>query len=500
MGPFISAFLFPGTFKTPRAHRAGSPVWILVALLVLLAGRAHAAVHPVPLDKNVDSAKCLECHEEKTKGASVHSAMKTGCLSCHEVRVNKDVTRVKLITATPSGLCLTCHADKNAATLKGTVHPPAVRDCLTCHDPHASPNKNQLLKPTSGGEKENLCNQCHATGLNVPEKGSRHAALEMGCETCHLTHKTGAEPTQENHFHLTKSSPALCLDCHDAKDATLQKAHQNQPFATANCVECHDPHQSTAPKLMARFQHVPFQGNGCDTCHAPAKEGKVVLTQASAKAVCVTCHEDKGKLIENAKVPHPGAAGECTDCHSPHASNQPGLPKSDSVSICTGCHSDIDELRKKPVHHQPAFTQGCATCHTPHGGDNDHLLRAKGNALCLECHGPDSVPQKVADEHLLTIFNGTVKLPDDYYVKNKVPILPLRYGLGHPVEYHPVSDVMDPTNQSKVKTPLSCLSCHQPHASAQPGLLVKDQGNNMAFCDTCHKNRLNMKETVSPGN
>ena len=39
---------------------------------------------------------------------------------------------------------------------------------------------------------------------------------------------------------------------------------------------------------------------------------------------------------------------------------------------------------------------------------------------------------------------------------------------------------------------MSCLSCHQPHASAKPGLLVKDQENNMAFCDTCHKNRITM--------
>ena len=477
----------------------GFYIFICVALFALLATRANAAVHPVPLDPKADAAKCLECHEDKTKGKSVHSAMKTGCMSCHEIRVNKDVTRVKLITATPAAICLTCHADKKAADIKGTVHPPAVRDCLTCHDPHVSDNKNQLLKPTSGGEKENLCLSCHQTGLNVPEKGSRHAALDMGCETCHLTHKTGAEPTAENRFHLTKSAPALCLDCHDAKNADMQKAHNNQPFAAANCLECHDPHQSASPKLMAKFQHVPFQGNGCDTCHAPAKDGKVVLTQPNVKSLCVTCHDDKAKQIDTAKVPHPGAAGDCTDCHSPHASSQPGLPKTDPVSICTGCHSDIGDLAKKAVHHQPAFTQGCATCHTPHGGDIDHLLRAKGNALCLECHGPDSVPQKDEADHLLTIFNGTVKLPDDYYKKNRVPILPLRFGLGHPVEYHPVSDVMDPTDQSKVKAPLSCLSCHQPHASAHADLLVKDQENNMAFCDNCHKNRLNMNETTSPG-
>ncbi len=479
--------------------RPGFAIWIGAALLALLATPTHAAVHPVPLDKNVDAAKCLECHEDKTKGKSVHSAMATGCLSCHEVRVNRDVTHVKLITATPVALCVTCHADKKAADIKGTVHSPAVRDCLTCHDPHTSDNKNQLLKPVSGDAKENLCLSCHKTGMNVPAGGSRHAALDMGCDTCHLTHKTGAESTAENKFHLTKSPPALCVDCHDPKDAGLQKAHHDQPFGTANCIECHDPHESDSPKLMAKFQHVPFQGGGCDTCHAPMKDGKVVLNQPDAKSLCVTCHDDKAKLIDSAKVPHPGAAGDCTDCHSPHASRQPGLPKTDSVSICLSCHSDIDDLRKKSVHHQPAFEQGCSTCHAPHGGDNDHLLRAKGNALCLECHGPDSTPKHDEANHLLTIFNGTVRLPEDYYKKNKVVLLPLRFGLGHPVDYHPVSDVMNPADQTKVKTPLSCLSCHQPHASAQANLLVKDQVNNMAFCDNCHKNRLNMTETTSPG-
>lgn len=471
---------------------------VCVALAALPGVRAGAAVHPVPLDKNVDSKQCLECHEDKTKGKSVHSAMATGCLSCHEVRVSKDATRVKLITATPGALCLTCHEDKKAANIKGTVHPPAVRDCVTCHDPHESDNKNQLLKPMSGGEKENLCLSCHKTGLNVPKEGSRHAALDMGCDNCHVMHKTGPEPTADNKSHLTKAAPALCLDCHDATDKDLQKAHNNQPFATADCLECHNPHQSDQPKLMAKFTHAPFAAGACDTCHAPMKDGKVVLTQADAKSICVTCHDDKAKLIDSAKVPHPGAAGDCTDCHSPHASKEPGLPKTDSVSICLSCHTDIADLEKKPAHHQPAFTQGCATCHTPHGGDIDHLLRAKGNALCLECHGPDSVPQKDEADHMLTIFNGTVKLPEDYYTKNKVPVLPLRYGLGHPVDGHPVSDVMDPANVSKVKTPMSCLTCHQPHASGAAGLLVKDQANNMGFCDMCHKNRTNMMETVIP--
>ena len=55
---------------------------------VVLAMRAMAAVHPVPLDKNTDAKKCLECHDDKAKHKFVHSAMQAGCLSCHEIRVN----------------------------------------------------------------------------------------------------------------------------------------------------------------------------------------------------------------------------------------------------------------------------------------------------------------------------------------------------------------------------------------------------------------------------
>ncbi len=444
-----------------------------------------AGKHPVPLEAKPDAAKCVECHADKTKGKAVHSAMATGCLSCHEVRVNKDVTRTKLTATTAVNLCIGCHADKKASDLKGKVHSPAVRDCLKCHDPHKSENKNQLLRPTSGATKDaNLCLSCHNTGVDVPQGGSRHAALDMGCDTCHLTHKTGDRTKREFAYHLTKATPQLCIDCHDPKDETIAKAHQNQPIATADCLSCHDPHQSVAPKLMQKFLHPPFADKSCEVCHAPAINGKVVLAQKDAKSLCVTCHEEQAKEIATAKVQHPGAAGDCTDCHNPHAGRSPGFPKPNAVAVCLNCHSDQAEEGKKAHPHQPVFEQGCATCHEPHGGENQHLMRTKtASELCLACHGPDAKPEIAGNSHLATIFGGKVRLPEDYF--RKVVRLPLKYGLGHPVDRHPVIDIVDP-GSNKVSKSLNCMTCHQPHASANPDLLVKDQVNNTAFCDTCH--------------
>jgi predicted CXXCH cytochrome family protein len=114
------------------------------------------------------------------------------------------------------------------------------------------------------------------------------------------------------------------------------------------------------------------------------------------------------------------------------------------------------------------------------------LLRAKNvNTLCMECHGPDVKPARIEATHQVSIFAGKVKLPDTYFAK--VPVLPIKYGLGHPVDRHPVASQVDPNDATKTGTEIGCGNCHQPHASAQPGLLVKDQTNNMVFCANCHK-------------
>lgn len=462
----------------------------VLVLTLAVAPRVFAGKHPVPLDPKVDSATCLQCHEDKAKGPHVHSAIQTGCTSCHEIRVNGEITRIKLTTTTTNALCVGCHDNKKVQAGQ-TVHPPAIRDCVKCHDPHQSANPNQLLKGTTGATKdENLCLGCHNVGVNVPKDGSRHAALDMGCDTCHVTHKNGERGKTEFASHIKKDVPALCLDCHDAKDAGLQKTHLELSFGSANCLQCHNPHQSAKPKLMQAYLHNPFENKMCDSCHQPAKDGKVVLTQADTKALCVTCHDDQAKKIESSKVQHPGAQGDCTACHNPHAGKTPGFLQPNPVSACLACHSEQSEQMKKAHLHPPAFEAGCATCHEPHGSDHPKLLRASGNDLCLECHGPQNNYKAGKTEDTVTVFNGTVVLPKKFSMQTMH--LPIKFGMGHPVQGHPVADMIDPTNSAKARHKINCMTCHQPHASAQPNLLVKDQANNMAFCDMCHKDRTNM--------
>jgi predicted CXXCH cytochrome family protein len=324
-------------------------------------------------------------------------------------------------------------------------------------------------------------------GVDIEKGGSHHAALDMGCDTCHNIHKTGEKGKREFDFQLKKESPALCMDCHDTKDPKLIETHWGQPFVAADCPTCHDPHESNRPKLVREFAHSPLEAGkeACAICHQPPEDGKVVLKKASSKELCLTCHSKMAEQIQSAKVQHPGAAGDCTECHDPHAGRTPGLPKADAVSACLRCHGNQAKQHQKKYLHQPAFGLGCGTCHEPHGGGNDHLLRTNNiNSLCLECHGPDSKSAPVKDSHTDTIFNGRVRLPEGYL--STVPAVAIKYGLGHPIARHPVVDQMDPDDVTKVRAAINCCSCHQPHASAERNLLVKDQVNNIRFCAGCH--------------
>ncbi len=453
-------------------------VWAMVASYPVT--RAGAGQHPVPLARTADAKVCLECHADKAKGKVVHSAMAMGCTACHEVKTENEVTNVTLTAPSSLALCLTCHADKASVNAKGTVHAPVAKDCLTCHNPHSSANKNQLLRGASGDKSENLCLSCHDKGVNAPEKGSRHAALDAGCDTCHQTHKVGDPSKTEFAFHLQKAPPALCLDCHDIADPAVVKAHHGQPVAQADCTICHDAHQSPHSKLINVNEHPPFADGSCDSCHQSPKDGKVVLNEDGKFALCYLCHDEKQKQLEQSKTKHAAFAAleACTECHNPHASRTPKLLKSAQGQICAGCHEPSTEA----VRHAPADQGQCASCHDPHGTELPKLLRAQRNDLCRACHVMGQPGVKAEGQRVLLPF-GRELTAAAYYAAPKIGLD--RDGeRGHPLVNHPIAG-----KNTKLKSdpdPITCSRCHEAHASKLPKLMPKGVGDEIALCAQCH--------------
>lgn len=447
-----------------------------------------AAKHPVRLEAKADAASCLQCHEDKTKGKVVHAAVETGCLTCHFVRTIGENTNVVLKTPKTITLCAQCHEDKKATTAKGDVHAPVARDCVLCHTPHVSEEKFLLKKQPVGDKTANLCSDCHTQGVDTPEKGSRHAALDMGCSSCHTTHKSGQRGQQEFDFHLSKAVPALCIDCHDVKDEGLGKAHSGQPFAAANCTQCHDPHQSKTPKLLQANVHQAFEGkDSCATCHEAPADGKVKLTQADSRALCATCHDEVVKKIEAAKVQHPGAQGECTACHDPHAGKTARFLKPNGVQPCLTCHSDQQAqfADRKATLHDPVFKQKCSLCHEGHGGNREKLLRADVDQLCISCHGIDAKAVANLEDGTEYTLGKQIVVPKGY-VAGAPRIFVARAGApGHPVPAHPTAG-NDPRGNDKK---LSCVSCHDPHAGKGKNFLRSADGSQRAMCNECHRSK-----------
>lgn len=460
---------------------AGGLLGLFVLGCVSLAQQQiqHPAVREGEGDAGVDFTACAECHADKTAAPVVHPAMVLGCDTCHEVDQDEDWTEVFLVTE-GNELCFSCHDDKHPEPSQVSLHLPVrTGRCVDCHDPHSTEAEALLRQPTESREAgENLCLGCHATIAAQINKQTQHMAVDLGCATCHTTHKSNPADAPEGTFHLTGPEPGLCLDCHEAEDAAFKQAHLNQPFARSRCSECHNPHGSDAPKLVNNFIHAAFE-MGCETCHQEPQEGKVVLQEGAGREMCLLCHSDVQEQLEQAQLTHFPLEMDsgCIACHSPHAATYAHLLKQGPVRTCLSCHTELAEARVAKANvHRPVYEQSCVICHQPHTGKHARLLRAEVNDLCLECHG-SQMENRIASGRTLRLFRGTVELEAGALAGMRMLPIPAGATVGHPFPSHPVAD----------EESLSCLTCHNPHAAdGSPKLFVTETPTSTALCVKCH--------------
>lgn len=229
---------------------------ILFVMLLASALRLNAGEHPVPLEKNTDAAKCLECHEDKSKGSHVHSAIAMGCTTCHEVKVEKDTTNVDLISPKEE-LCFTCHEKSKEATLHG---PYAKGQCVACHDPHVSDFDKQLR-----AEGNALCLECHSSRRPAGKLSVFKGAFEFTEEEAAAIPRIGLDPTM-------KMGHPMGMHKVDGPDP----AHPGQKIS---CLSCHENHASDREKLVRTVEVNKKKMDACDACHLANDEAAMARAQ-----------------------------------------------------------------------------------------------------------------------------------------------------------------------------------------------------------------------------
>jgi len=329
------------------------------------------------------------------------------------------------------------------------------------------------------GAGEPGCLACHSDIKQKLEQPVVHAAVEMGCDACHLNHRepgmAGSKP------YLNDKEPDLCLGCHDAEDPAAVTAHHGQPFQKARCTSCHDPHAAPLAKLIPEEQHGPYGARQCEACHQPPSDGVIKLTADTTAALCFGCHEELKERFEKAAHRHSLLAADanaCADCHDPHGSDQPYYLVKDGRELCLDCHGEV--VAGKKYVHEPV-RQSCVLCHDPHAEANDKQLYAAGNDLCLGCHG-DNAAKIVQTSKPFPLFDGRVTLEPGTFENLSMLLLRENGTVGHPQAIHPVKK---PAEGDRPE--VNCLTCHLPHAAkASRDLLVTDTPKTSDLCLQCH--------------
>ena len=438
-------------------------------------------VHGGQLTKQVDCTSCHLAHGSQNASmliaANRHAPFADGsCEACHRAPF---AGRIRL-RARGAKVCTSCHGEMtDAAGKHGSVHAALASTrtqagCLSCHDPHMSPNPT-LLKQIGS----DLCGACHGAVLAAATSDTGHPPAAEDCMNCHLPHAS------EQQSLLVETTPDLCAMCHDVDDPDLAAAHLGAPMASLDCVTCHTPHGAGNEHLLATNVHPPIL-DGCDTCHEGASDA---LMENGDSPLCLACHDDIGEAAEQAEFPHPAMEmARCADCHNPHASAQEHLVKEPGGGECTTCHDD-QAAGENEVAHGVIEVIGCRACHEPHGGANEKLLRTQGSELCLGCH--DSAAVRIPEGAETIELLGRFEVSADVAATAVALQLSPNKEHGHPMRNHrvfgfPTEDELKRTETS-FDGVLTCLTCHDPHKGRSKNLFRNGAASRSEACAACHQ-------------
>lgn len=287
----------------------------------------------------------------------------------------------------------------------------------------------------------------------------------------------------------------LCFNCHAAFKEKMSKPFVHTPLKKGECTGCHNPHTSTHGKLLsadnggvcyrchssvvpsgARSVHKVVGEGNCMKCHDPHSAPNKENLLKGGNELCFECHKEMGATLSKVKYRHMPVAQGCLNCHDPHSSaKNPYLLKNDIIPLCVGCHKTDRPMFAKKHMNYPVANARCTGCHDPHGSDNPGILyntvhKPVATRMCNQCHEEATSPNPLA----------TKKTGTDLCRGCHNDMVNTTFGL------------------NRVHGPLlskqGCLSCHNPHAGKQKGILRQPMA---VLCNSCHVDNMKRQEKVA---
>jgi DmsE family decaheme c-type cytochrome len=199
----------------------------------------------------------------------------------------------------------------------------------------------------------------------------------------------------------------------------------------AACTRCHDETETYPVLAIAK------------TRHGTVADGRT--------PTCTSCHGDSQRHIDNAKKPgeegrpkpdrsysgqlQSAPSGDRVDRFFGQAGKRTGTPVAERNGACLGCHEGGKRMHWGGSTHD-ARDVACTSCHQVHTQHDKVRERSTQAEVCFACHKEQRSQVARASHH--------------------------------------------PVKEGKV----ACSDCHNPHGSAGPKLLAKD--NVVQTCTSCH--------------
>ncbi|WP_242394921.1 multiheme c-type cytochrome [Anaeromyxobacter oryzisoli] len=238
--------------------------------------------------------------------------------------------------------------------------------------------------PAAKGGADQICVDCHAQAspsIVSDWKLSRHAAMDVGCATCH----GDGHRTRDDVANARLPTPDTCAPCHDAQVGQFKRG--KHAFAWASV------------KAMPTFHYQPIairEGlKGCGGCHKLGLKSEAEMKDLRASsggfgvASCDACHTRH--LFSKAEALRPEA---CETCHM-------GFDHPQWEMYSGSKHGVRNALKGQRAIPETSAAPTCQTCHMQEGS---HEVRTAWGFLAVRLPMPAGDAQWTADR--TTILQG----------------------------------------------------------------------------------------------